>query len=166
MKDTANGALTRLVAILNQNLDLDDLLLKACNEMVIAAGARAGYITFGGKSYESNDYFTTEHIVSFHESIADDLLLELHLFFLSAQQDNSTSDISLMLRILTGEVSKRRLSLLLQDNRERVKELNGINQTASIIGKEVSIRETLAENMQHYSQVASVPRPRLRTHYL
>lgn len=143
MKDTANGALTRLVAILNQNLDLDDLLLKACNEMVVAAGARAGYITFGGKSYESNDYFTTEHIVSFHESIADDLLLELHLFFLSAQQDNSTSDISLMLRILTGEVSKRRLSLLLQDNRERVKELNGINQTASIIGKEVSIRETL-----------------------
>lgn len=112
MKDTANGALTRLVAILNQNLDLDDLLLKACNEMVIAAGARAGYITFGGKSYESNDYFTTEHIVSFHESIADDLLLELHLFFLSAQQDNSTSDISLMLRILTGEVSKRRLSPL------------------------------------------------------
>ena len=138
----SNEALTRLTEILKHNTDFDSLLPKVCDEIVRAAGAAAGRISFDNHSFASSGFSPSAHSVSLRENVSNDNELHLDLLFpLSAKNDLSTAQ--LMLQFLAGELARRQLSKLLQDNRERVKELNGINQTASIIGKEVSIRETL-----------------------
>ncbi|MBR2178274.1 MAG: hypothetical protein IJ921_04030, partial [Paludibacteraceae bacterium] len=121
------------------------MIHKVCDAFAGTGTAVAAKIITDNTEYLSENFSGVVSSRSFSVSTpwGEDLTLELYSSSKADSPESDADTVTKALNILVGEISKRKLQSLVYDNAERVKELNGINETANIIGKELSMKETL-----------------------
>ena len=140
-----NEILNNVADIITHNDDINLMIHKVCDAFAGTGTAVAAKIITDNTEYLSENFSGVVSSRSFSVSTpwGEDLTLELYSSSKADSPESDADTVTKALNILVGEISKRKLQSLVYDNAERVKELNGINETANIIGKELSMKETL-----------------------
>jgi hypothetical protein len=174
MKGTA-GNITKpdiigqAVEILNSELTVEDTLQGVCNVIPMAWNQNkhiSARIIFQNRIFSTNNINGLSLVCkeSFEVPGRKNGTIELYV----SRKDNKNNAIifesearkllSNIASLTSGSISKKILKELLADNRERLKELNAINQTNAIIAKGMSISETLREISEFLPRSWQFPR--------
>ena len=142
-----NEILNNVADIITHNDDINLMIHKVCDAFAGTGTAVAAKIITDNTEYLSENFSGGASSRSFSVSTpwGEDLTLELYLSSKADSPEADADTVTKAMNMLVGEMSKRKLQSLVYDNTERVKELNGINETANIIGKELSMKETLLQ---------------------
>lgn len=98
--------------------------------------------------FESEEFVFTKYCLSEQIVMQDNSKLTLEIYFdTQTEIDEFTEKKSLpiLVSLLSAGLSQYQLRLVMEENVERMKELDGINEVSSIIGREISIKETLSK---------------------
>ena len=98
--------------------------------------------------FESEEFVFTKYCLSEQIVMQDNSKLTLEIYFdTQTEIDEFTEKNSLpiLVSLLSAGLSQYQLRLVMEENVERMKELDGINEVSSIIGREISIKETLSK---------------------
>ncbi len=134
-----NEILNNVADIIAQSGDINLMIHKVCDAFVETGFAVCAKILTDNTEYLSENFSGGASSRSFSVSTpwGEDLTLTLYYSSKKALDSVDFNVVDKAMNMLVGEISKRKLQSLVYDNAERVKELNGINETANIIGKEV-----------------------------
>jgi hypothetical protein len=148
-----SSVISKVVAALNEQEALPLKLQKICLLIPEAFEKPTGVsarILWDNECYESPGFKKSEHIsraLSTSDSIEG--LIEIHFtvnHYKKKQVDAHLEDfISKIATLISWYLSSTRLSRLVYDNTERLKELKGIRRTTEILSKGNSIEESLKE---------------------
>lgn len=145
-----------IINVLSQEKPVDEILQLICNVIPVGyefpenLGVRLSY---DSKQYIS-DYFVETPWLERHKFETPDKKEGIIEIYYSRQYIENTENKALIrdeefLRnvsfLINGYISKNRLSTLLYENTERLKELKGINQTAEILKKGTILDDSLQE---------------------
>ncbi len=140
--------------ILKESKSVDELLQEVCSilpqAMQFPSRAMAR-IKFGNKTYTSPDFKETPHHIQQFFETPDGMTGAIEIFYpklkLSPDDilflDEEQALIDNLSSLIAGSVSKDALQKLLLQNRERLKELKGINQTSAILKKSKTLEEAI-----------------------
>ncbi|MBN1952916.1 MAG: hypothetical protein JW801_17055 [Bacteroidales bacterium] len=146
--------LRRTTDIINQEIDLEESLQKIC--MVLPEAWQypehtAAIITYDNKVFKSKKFKETPWLLRRSFETPDKKSGAIEIYYLKEfpqafegpflEEEKSLLDN--LVAIISGTASKKLLSQLLLQNTERLKELQGINQTTLILKQGKSIEESL-----------------------
>jgi hypothetical protein len=149
-------AIGRIVAILQEQKPLTEKLQHIC-ELIPSAFPDSGQVSvrlsFEDHHYVSSSFIDAKRFIRHAFTVPDGSKGEIELLFQGKRikEDTSISTTSaeqflaLIASLIIGLVSTGKLSILLYDNTERLKELKGIKRTTEILSRGNSLESSLRE---------------------
>lgn len=143
-------------AILSSGKDLEESLQTLCTILPEAwqyPAYCAARITFGNKQFKTDNFKETPWIQSQDFAASQDITGKIEIAYLKSFPDADEGPFlkeerNLLINLanlISGTATKEVFNQLQRENKERIKELWGINQTSQIIAEGKSIDETLGE---------------------
>lgn len=151
----SDAVLSSIIRLLGESSSFDDKIRGICDLMPVAFGVPEKVsvaICFEGVWYRGKSFSESAHPVRFVFSTPDagEGILEIH----GADAILENSDAAFpglngflhqVAMVITGYIATRRLTRLLHDNTERIKELKSIHRTTEVLRKGNSLEQSLQE---------------------
>ncbi len=145
--------LKELIAVLNDSVPLNQVLISICNLMVKRLGLIAVKLSYNEELFTSSAFKKTTYTETESITLAINNTLSIDVFFpdnatFQAYIDDKPNDplfFSVLLQLVSGVISKTLLERLLFENKERNKELQGLNRTSLLLEKSTVLEESLLE---------------------
>lgn len=148
-------SLNQATEILKKSISLDELLQEVCStlpEAMLYPQYAVARIRFGNKSFTSAHFKEGPKMLQESFETPDGKKGSIEIFYRKSLPASAGNDpflkeerslIANLAALISGTVSKKALKDLLYQNRERLKELKGINQTSEILQNGKSLEESL-----------------------